>query len=120
MFYFLIAELTNGVKNRKGPNSTGTSDDGDDNSSAADEEDDSAAVVAFLSTVKSPSVGELTTRSALLTWPALTDCLAAEAPDLEVAEGDLLYEVLLADAAKGGKFRSIYTGSSLSCRLALH
>lgn len=73
-------------------------------------------MLAFLSTVKSPSVAELAPRSALLTWPALTDAEQTETAELDIAEAELIYEVLLADAAKGGKYRSIYSGCSFSCR----
>lgn len=114
-----VAELANGTKGRKAASSAGTSEDGEDTSSAADLEDDSPAVLEFLSTVKSPSVSELTSRSALFTWPSLTDSDQPEHVELDIAETELIYEVLLADAAKGVKFRSIYSGRSLSCRYVI-
>lgn len=58
-------------------------------------------------------VTELSCRSALLQWwpPDIKT-----APELEVNEASISYEVLLSDKGKEGKYKSIYSGSALSCR----
>lgn len=102
----------------RGMNSVGTSEDGEESSSVQDEEDDSPLIVELLSSVTSPQVVELLPRSALLSWPALSE--SEKNNELDISESELLYEVLLADTARGGKYRSIYNGCSLSCRYVPH
>ncbi|KAL0274067.1 UNVERIFIED_CONTAM: hypothetical protein PYX00_006584 [Menopon gallinae] len=99
----------------KGMNSVGTSEDGEESSSVQDEEDDSSLIIDLLSSVSSPQVIDLQPRSALLSWSALSE--SDKNADLEISETELLYEVLLADNAKGGKYKSIYNGCSLTCRI---
>lgn len=79
-----------------------------------DGDDESVMIVEFLSTVSPPHIIELLPRSALLSWSALSE--SEKNVELDIAESDLGYEVLLADIAKGGKYKSIYNGCSLSCR----
>lgn len=121
---YLVADQLNGLKVRppsnvgagkdKKTNSVDPSEDGEENSSVVDEDDESAMIIELLSSVSSPQVMELLPRSALLSWPALSE--SEKNSDLDIAESELGYEVLLADIAKGGKYRSIYNGCSLSCR----
>ncbi|KAK6632457.1 hypothetical protein RUM44_007499 [Polyplax serrata] len=80
-----------------------------------DGDDESVMIVEFLSTVSPPHIIELLPRSALLSWSALSE--SEKNVELDIAESDLGYEVLLADIAKGGKYKSIYNGCSLSCRI---
>ena len=66
-------------------------------------------------------VAELSSRSALLQWlppERLTEAATSEgkSPEFEFSEADLRYEVLLSDKGKEGKYKSIYSGISLSCR----
>jgi len=117
-------ELVNGMRRSKdrGMSSVGTSEDGEENSSVQDEEEDVHLIMEMLSTVKSPQVAELSSRSALLQWlppERLTEAATSEgkSPEFDFSEADLRYEVLLSDKGKEGKYKSIYSGISLSCRI---
>jgi fibronectin type III domain-containing protein 3 len=93
----------------------GTSEDGEESSSVPDEEDDVQAIIELLSSVQSPQVSEITSRSALLKW---TEPPAPTAADNIIYNSrDLRYEVLLSDRGKEGKYKSIFKGPSLSCRI---
>nr|CAD7423352.1 unnamed protein product [Timema monikensis] len=111
-------DLMNGMRPRSkdhGMSSVGTSEDGEESSSMHDEEDEERLMVEMLSTVKSPQVAEMNSRSALLHWPPLV--LECRHLELGVTESDLRYEVLLSDKGKEGKYKSIYNGIALSCRI---
>ncbi|VEN63611.1 unnamed protein product [Callosobruchus maculatus] len=115
-------DFVNGLKRssegkEKGMNSVGTSEDGEE-SSVPDEEDPYPAVIDVLSSVQAPKVSELTSRSALLQWAPpirLSETASSDSHDLDIQESDLRYEVLLSDKSKEMKFKSIYSGTSLSC-----
>ncbi|XP_065164149.1 fibronectin type-III domain-containing protein 3A-like isoform X4 [Atheta coriaria] len=114
-------ELVNGIKRvkDKGMNSVGTSEDGEESSSLQDD-DDSAHITDILSSVEAPKVSELTSRSALLQWAAprrLSEASSNDSHELDIPENDLRYEVLLSDKSKEMKYKSIYSGTSLSCRI---
>uniref|UniRef100_A0AAG5CX22 Fibronectin type-III domain-containing protein n=1 Tax=Anopheles atroparvus TaxID=41427 RepID=A0AAG5CX22_ANOAO len=107
----------------------------EETSSAPDEEDDNtqSIIVDHLSSVPSPQVTEITSRTALLQWspPTTTTAAAAQpmpgvvsAPQaVSAAEAlpfnvqDLHYEVLLSDHGKENKYKSIFKGTSLSCKV---
>nr|CAH7718590.1 unnamed protein product [Callosobruchus chinensis] len=120
----LRKDFVNGLKRsgegkEKGMNSVGTSEDGEE-SSVPDEEDPYPAVIDVLSSVQAPKVSELTSRSALLQWAPpirLSETASSDSHDLDIQESDLRYEVLLSDKSKEMKFKSIYSGTSLSCRI---
>ena len=66
-------------------------------------------------------VAELSSRSALLQWlppERFSEAATSEgkSPEFDFSEADLRYEVLLSDKGKEGKYKSIYSGISLSCR----
>lgn len=65
-----------------------------------------------LSLVAGPKVSEILSRSALLQWvpPPNSETFQFSAPDL-------FYEILLSDSAKYAKYKSIFKGQSLSCRI---
>lgn len=65
-----------------------------------------------LSLVAGPTVSEILSRSALLQWspPPSSETLPFNEPDL-------FYEILLSDSAKYAKYKSIFKGQSLSCRI---
>ncbi|XP_075212988.1 miles to go isoform X2 [Lycorma delicatula] len=113
-------DFVNGVRPRKGMGggSVGTSEDGDgeESSSVQDEDDDSTLSLLndFLANIKPPQVAEVNSRSVLLQWWP-PDCKAN--PELEVSESDIRYEVLLSDKGKEGKYKPIYSGAALSCRI---
>lgn len=77
-----------------------------------DEEDDVQLIIDQLSTVQLPQVSEITSRGALLQWtpPASTENVVLNARDLR-------YDVLLSDRGKEGKYKVIFKGQSLSCRI---
>ncbi|XP_063236459.1 fibronectin type-III domain-containing protein 3A isoform X2 [Bacillus rossius redtenbacheri] len=105
-------EMVNGLRRGKERGA----DEGEEGSSLQDEEEDEAQLVAeMLSTVKPPLVAELGSRTALLQWgpPALE----TKHQELMVSECDLRYEVLLSDKGKEGRYKSIYNGVALSCRI---
>ncbi|XP_058168257.1 fibronectin type-III domain-containing protein 3A [Anopheles ziemanni] len=104
----------------------------EDTSSAPDEEEDNtqSIIVDHLSSVPSPQVTEITSRTALLQWSppttALTAGSAAPMPQGVVSNTveplpfnvqDLHYEVLLSDHGKENKYKSIFKGTSLSCKV---
>lgn len=96
-----------------GASSVGTSDDGEESSSVPDEEDDVQPITDFLSSVESPIIKEITSRTALITWEA-------PQPTTEnstVNFSDLRYEILLGDRGKDGKYKSIFKGTALSCKI---
>ncbi|KAJ8971455.1 hypothetical protein NQ314_000712 [Rhamnusium bicolor] len=66
------------------------------------------------------SVSELSSRSALLQWAPpsrLSESASNDSHEVDISESDLRYEVLLSDKSKEMKFKSIYSGASLSCRI---
>ncbi|KAK9869632.1 hypothetical protein WA026_003377 [Henosepilachna vigintioctopunctata] len=104
---------------KTGANSVETSEDGEE-SSVQDDEDSVRMITEILSSVEAPSVKELGPRSALLQWAPpvrLTDVSENDDVTPEISEADLVYEVLLSDKSKEMKFKSIYRGASLSCRI---
>lgn len=65
-------------------------------------------------------MSELSSRSALLQWAPptrLSESASNDSQEVDIAESDLRYEVLLSDKSKEMKFKSIYSGVSLSCRI---
>ncbi|XP_054283686.1 fibronectin type-III domain-containing protein 3a isoform X2 [Macrosteles quadrilineatus] len=110
-------EYLNGIRvggKKGGMSSVGTSEDGEESSSVQDEDEEMALISDLLSTIKAPQVTELSCRSALLQWRP-PDCKST--PELEVTEDSVSYEVLLSDKGKEGKYKSIYSGPALSCRI---
>ncbi|XP_059616708.1 fibronectin type-III domain-containing protein 3A [Phlebotomus argentipes] len=97
---------------RNGASSVGTSEDGEESSSVPDEEDDYQPLIDQLSAVQSPQVSEVMSKSALLQWAA-----PPNSEQVTLNPRDLQYEVLLSDRGKDGKYKSIFKGSSLSCRI---
>lgn len=96
--------------------STASYEDGDGSSSIADDEDEVQAIVELLSSVQSPQISEVTPRSALLKWTApVASPSATENVVLNLR--DLRYEVLLSDRGKEGKYKIIFKGQSLTCRI---
>lgn len=104
----------NGIKRstRNGASSVGTSEDGEESSSVPDDEDDVQSIIEQLSTVQLPQVSEITSRGALLQWavPTSTENVVLNSRDLQ-------YDVLLSDRGKEGKYKVIFKGQSLSCRI---
>lgn len=99
---------------RNGTSSVDTSEDGEESSSMPDEEDDNTqSIVEHLSSVPSPQVNEITSRSALFQWSAPSPLPPNETLPFNVH--DLHYELLLSDPGKENKYKSIFKGSSLSC-----
>ena len=64
-------------------------------------------------------VSEILARSALLQWgPPLREGEGTKFDSLEpISESDFRYEVLLSDKGKDGKYRPIFNGQSVDCRL---
>lgn len=65
-------------------------------------------------------MSDLSSRSALLQWAPplrLSEASSNDSHELDISENDLRYEVLLSDKSKEMKFKSIYNGPSLSCRI---
>lgn len=90
----------------------GTSEDGEESSSVPDEDDDAALIVEQLSNVQLPQATEITSRGALIQWtaPQSTENAVFNTRDLQ-------YHVLLSDRGKEGKYKVIFKGKSLSCRI---
>ncbi|XP_055591779.1 fibronectin type-III domain-containing protein 3A-like isoform X1 [Uranotaenia lowii] len=98
---------------RNGTSSVATSEDGEESPSIPDEEDDMQAIIEHLSSVQSPQVNEITSRSALFQWSVPSPIPPSETLPFNVQ--DLHYELLLSDPGKENKYKSIFKGSSLSC-----
>lgn len=65
-------------------------------------------------------MSELSSRCALLQWAPpllLSESSSNDSHEFEISENDLRYEVLLSDKSKEMKYKSIYNGASLSCRI---
>lgn len=107
------AEL-NGIKRsaRNGASSVGTSEDGEESSSVPDEDEDVASIIEQLSNVQLPLVSEITSRGALIQWTA-----PPSSENVVLNTRDLQYHVLLSDRGKEGKYKVIFRGKSLSCRI---
>lgn len=107
------AEL-NGIKRsaRNGASSVGTSEDGEESSSVPDEDEDVASIIEQLSNVQLPQVSEITSRGALIQWTA-----PPSSENVVLNKRDLQYHVLLSDRGKEGKYKVIFNGKSLSCRM---
>lgn len=90
----------------------GTSEDGEESSSVPDEDDDAASIIEQLSNVQLPQVTEITSRGALIQWtvPPSTENVVLNSRDLQ-------YHVLLSDRGKEGKYKVIFKGKSMSCRI---
>ncbi|XP_044752759.1 fibronectin type-III domain-containing protein 3A isoform X2 [Coccinella septempunctata] len=109
----------NSAEKKAGGNSVETSEDGEE-SSVQDDEDAVRLITEILSSIEAPLVLDLGSRSALLQWapPVLvTDAAEGDDAAADISEADLTYEVLLSDKSKEMKFKSIYKGPSLSCRI---
>ncbi|XP_018899545.1 fibronectin type-III domain-containing protein 3A isoform X2 [Bemisia tabaci] len=104
-------ELVNGLRSgRKGVSSVGTSEDGEESSSAQDEDD---LIAELLANIRPPTVAEISSRFALIQWwPP-----EGKSPELDISESDFRYEVLLSDKGRDGKYKTIYSGGALSCRV---
>lgn len=104
----------NGMKRttRNGTSSVGTSEDGEESSSVPDDEDDVQSIIEQLSSVQLPQVSEITSRGALLHWTA-----PSSTENVVLNSRDLQYDVLLSDRGKEGKYKVIFKGQSLSCRI---
>jgi fibronectin type III domain-containing protein 3 len=100
-----------------GASSVGTtSDDGEESSSVPDDEDDFQNV-SYLSSIEPPVVSEIQSHTALITWepPAAPTSTDNALTNLNVNE--ILYQILLGDRGKDGKYKSIFRGTNLSCRI---
>lgn len=95
-----------------GTSSVGTSEDGEESSSVPDEEDDAQAIIEQLSSIQAPTVAELGTRSALLQWT-----MPSSSENVTLNFNDLEFEILLADRGKDGRYKQLFKGQSLSCRI---
>lgn len=65
-------------------------------------------------------MSEVSSRCALLQWAPplrLSESSSNDSHEFEISENDLRYEVLLSDKSKEMKYKSIYSGASLSCRI---
>lgn len=105
----------NGTTPGGGASSVGTSDDGEESSSVPDEEDDFHRIVDYLSSVESPTVKEIQSHTALITWEAPPAPTENALNNLNT--NDIRYEILLGDRGKDGKYKSIFRGTNLSCRI---
>ena len=81
-------------------------------SSLPEEEDDVQSIIEYLSSVQSPQLSEITSRSALVEW-----AVPVPPENLILNAGGLRYHVLLSDRGKEGKYKVIFKGFSLSCRV---
>jgi fibronectin type III domain-containing protein 3 len=104
-----------------GASSVGTSDDGEESSSVPDEEDDMQNLIDHLSSIEPPIVKEIQSHTALVTWEpppqqqSTPDTTNQALVNLNI--NDIRYEILLGDRGKDGKYKSIFRGTNLSCRI---
>ncbi|KAL7044458.1 hypothetical protein ACKWTF_001915 [Chironomus riparius] len=105
----------NGTNSAGGASSVGTSDDGEESSSVPDEEDDMQILIDYLSSIEPPVVKEIQSHTALVTWEAPPQ--PTENALVNLNTNDIRYEILLGDRGKDGKYKSIFRGTNLSCRI---
>jgi fibronectin type III domain-containing protein 3 len=98
-----------------GASSVGTSDDGEESSSVPDEEDDMHNIIDYLSSIEAPVVKEIQSHTALVTWEPPPQ--PTENALVNLNTNDIRYEILLGDRGKDGKYKSIFRGTNLSCRI---
>jgi fibronectin type III domain-containing protein 3 len=108
-------QRTNGTSSTGGASSVGTSDDGEESSSVPDEEDDFHHIINYLSSVEAPQVKDIQSHTALITWEAPPAPTENALNNLNT--NDIRYEILLGDRGKDGKYKSIFRGTNLSCRI---
>eukprot|EP00095_Tigriopus_kingsejongensis_P003703 maker-scaffold382_size189932-snap-gene-0.26 protein:Tk03703 transcript:maker-scaffold382_size189932-snap-gene-0.26-mRNA-1 annotation:"fibronectin type-iii domain-containing protein 3a" len=84
-----------------------------------EEEEIQQLLEELLSNIRTPKVSDITARSTLLNWgPPIREGEGSKFDALEpISESEYRYEVLLSDKGEDGKYRSIFTGHSLECRL---
>lgn len=59
-------------------------------------------------------------RSAYVQWShpeRISESGENKFPDFDVADNDFRYEVFISEKERGSRFRSIFVGSALSCRV---
>lgn len=105
----------NGTSSTGGASSVGTSDDGEESSSVPDEEDDMQILIDYLSSIEPPVIKEIQSHTALVTWEAPPQ--PTENALVNLNTNDMRYEILLGDRGKDGKYKSIFRGTNLSCRI---
>lgn len=98
-----------------GASSVGTSDDGEESSSVPDEEDDMHILLDYLSSIEPPTVKDIQSHTALITWEPPPQ--PTENALVNLNTNDIRYEILLGDRGKDGKYKSIFRGTNLSCRI---
>jgi hypothetical protein len=80
-------------------------------------------LVELLSNIRTPKVSDMQARSALLQWgPPQRDTGGPDGGSKfdsldPIPESEFRYEVLLSDKGKDGKYRVIFTGHSVECKL---
>lgn len=92
--------------------STGTQDE--------EEENRTLAMTEMLSSIIPPTVTEVTARSAYVQWShpdRISEAGENKFPDFDVSDNDFRYEVFINEKSRDTRFRSIFVGSSLSCRV---
>jgi hypothetical protein len=92
--------------------STGTQDE--------EEERSALALTEMLSSIIPPNVTEVAARSAHVKWShpdRISESGENKFPDFDVADNDFRYEVFINEKSRDARFRSIFVGSALSCRV---
>ncbi|CAL8127421.1 unnamed protein product [Orchesella dallaii] len=92
--------------------STGTQDEEEENRMLAQTE--------MLSALIPPTVSDVTSRSAFVEWnhpDRFSETGENKYPDVDVSDSDFRYEVFISDRSRDNRFKSIFTGSALSCRV---
>lgn len=108
-----------------GPASTASYEDIEDTSSIATDDEENTILYEQLSAIQKPQITEVTARSALLKWTAPSPSSVPSSPTTESAPppppplnlNAVGYEVLLSDRGKDNKYKIIFKGKSLSCRI---
>ncbi|XP_035704090.1 fibronectin type-III domain-containing protein 3A isoform X3 [Folsomia candida] len=121
-------KVTNGVS--KSPANSGMEEDGSvgstgsvtDSTGTQDEEEENRtlAMTEMLSSIIPPTVTEVTARSAYVQWShpdRISESGDNKFPDFDVSDNDFRYEVFINEKSRDSRFRSIFVGSSLSCRV---
>ncbi|CAG7731816.1 unnamed protein product [Allacma fusca] len=107
-----IVEEDGSVGSTGSVTSTGTQDE--------EEESRIQAQTEMLSTLIPPVVSEVASQSALIQWShpdRFTESGENRFPELDVSDTDFQYDVYIMDKTRDSRFKSIFTGSALSCRV---
>lgn len=80
--------------------------------------EEQAKLIDLLSKIQSPSISEVGSRDALVSWVRIDNSDASCGPFPEIEASDFIYEVLVAERNAGGKYKVYFRGTSTEHRIS--